>query len=59
MILGDFGILRIFMGILDMVIIFIGILYYMSFEVFKYEGYKYKLDIWYIIYFFICMKFKY
>lgn len=43
---GDFGIFRIFMGIIDLVLIFIGILYYMSSEVLKYEGYNLKLDIW-------------
>ena len=45
--LGDFGISRILMGTSDMATTFTGTPYYMSPEVLKHEGYKYKSDIWY------------
>ena len=44
---GDFGISRILMGTSDMATTFTGTPYYMSPEVLKHEGYKYKSDIWY------------
>lgn len=44
--LGDFGISRILMGTSDMATTFTGTPYYMSPEVLKHEGYKYKSDIW-------------
>jgi len=43
---GDFGISRILMGTSDMATTFTGTPYYMSPEVLKHEGYKYKSDIW-------------
>ena len=45
--LGDLGISRILMGTSDMATTFTGTPYYMSPEVLKHEGYKYKSDIWY------------
>ena len=44
---GAFGISRILMGTSDMATTFTGTPYYMSPEVLKHEGYKYKSDIWY------------
>ncbi|XP_067052132.1 serine/threonine-protein kinase Nek11-like [Acropora muricata] len=44
--LGDLGISRILMGTSDMATTFTGTPYYMSPEVLKHEGYKYKSDIW-------------
>lgn len=44
---GDLGISRILMGTSDMATTFTGTPYYMSPEVLKHEGYKYKSDIWY------------
>ena len=44
---GDLGISRILMGTSDIATTFTGTPYYMSPEVLKHEGYKYKSDIWY------------
>lgn len=44
--LGDLGISRILMGTSDIATTFTGTPYYMSPEVLKHEGYKYKSDIW-------------